>query len=1019
MSTRTNTVRLSIDGKEVKDTIADMDRAARKLQTTLKNLEPNDPKVKEYSEKLEIARKRATEIKEEMGIIRKRTEEVAEAGEKVKKTGGGMASTFKAVGAALGAAFAVDQIIAYGKELFNLKVQLSDLMADVRKTTGMTQEEVEKFTESLKEVDTRTSLSDLLGIAKVGGQIGIAKDQLDAFTVSVDKAVVALGDEFSGGAEEVAKQLGSIQKLFKETEKMTAAESIERVGSALNALGSSGSATAPVVADFTQRIGQLGQMAPSITQTLGLGAAMEELGLSAEIAAGGLTNVFLNAGKESAAFAQQLGMSEKAFIDLLNSDPNEMLLKLGESLQGLETDEVVRALDNMKIGSQESIKALTLLANKTDFIREKQKLAADEMAKATSLQDEFTVKNTNLAAQVEKAQKAITFFGMAIFDGVFTQVSKLIAPFESLIDTVVDFGRQIGLIGEETTATSAAVELFSMAINVLLVPVKLLADGFTLLIKFWGWMYKNIPPITAFVDAAAASVKGLFRVMQAGAEFFGFGNAAEEAKKNTDSIKKDVDEVKKETEKAAKDLTETEKKEAEKQKREAENKKRAAILAAQQRAEEEKKLADERAKVEANLLRQLAELQVASIEDATAREIAKAKLDAANRIKDVNDSVASAATKAKLVAAIEQQLDQQLATIEKERIERAAKAAQEIAKAQAATGLTIANIQLIEAGDDPEKQISAYRKIYEARLKVNKEAMNAELAEAKDNEIMQAEIRERFRLADLEAEEAYFDKLLEITDEANERRAASDQRLRDQQLQFSQEMLAATGATLGATADLLAQDEEMRKKYANEIKALKIAEIGVGLAAEIQNIWQYANANPLNSLFPGAAQVIAGAKTAAAVLRAGTAVANIRKQTFAEGGLLRGPSHAQGGIPFSVRGSSAAFEAEGDEFFTRRAATRNNLGALETINRFGDRYRFSVVPVMKLASGGMPLMQSPSTSALRDRAASPTLSPDFSPVVAELAALRAEVGAWNTNLTVGLYYTDLEDMAGKVAKVRA
>ncbi|MFC6087641.1 phage tail tape measure protein, partial [Sphaerisporangium aureirubrum] len=156
-------------------------------------------------------------------------------------------------------------------------------------------------------------MEGLAQIAVVGGQLGVAKEEMLGFVEATDQAVVALGDEFKGGAEEVAKEIGSLQKLFKETSKLKPGEAIQEIGSALNELGASGSATAPSVAEFTKRIGALGNLAPEINQTLGLGAAFEELGLSAEISSGGLTNILLTATKETAAFAKQLGMTEKEF----------------------------------------------------------------------------------------------------------------------------------------------------------------------------------------------------------------------------------------------------------------------------------------------------------------------------------------------------------------------------------------------------------------------------------------------------------------------------------------------------------------------------------------------------------------------------------------------------------------------------------------------------------------------------------------------------------------------------------
>lgn len=56
---------------------------------------------------------------------------------------------------------------------------------------------------------------------------------------------------------------------------------------------------------------------------------------------------------------------------------------------------------------------------------------------------------------------------------------------------------------------------------------------------------------------------------------------------------------------------------------------------------------------------------------------------------------------------------------------------------------------------------------------------------------------------------------------------------------------------------------------------------------------------------------------------------------FAEGGVVNGPSHAEGGVPFSVQGQGG-YEMEGGEFIVNKRATAMHRGLLEKIN---DSYR--------------------------------------------------------------------------------
>jgi hypothetical protein len=372
------------------------------LNGELKDLTPGTEAFVAKAAELQQAQERLDEVRQQAKGI---GEEVGVSGNKfldfIKKAVG-------FAGIQLGVEAVVDSLRQLGTESINAAVKGSDSISDMEKSLNVTTAEAKALRDQLENINTRTSEENLEGMAIAAGQLGIAKDQAVAFTESVDQANVALGDEFTGGVEEVTKSLGGLQKLFKETANVSPAEAITKIGSAVNALGADGTATGPVIADFTARIGQLGNLAPQITQTLGLGAAFQELGLSAEISAGGLTNILLTAAKGTADFGKQLGMTTQEFEDLINNDPNEVIIRLAASLKGASETEIITTLDKLGIKSQEATKVISLLAEKSDFVRQKQALASAEYAKGTSLLDEFAKKNTNAAAEVEKAEKSFT-----------------------------------------------------------------------------------------------------------------------------------------------------------------------------------------------------------------------------------------------------------------------------------------------------------------------------------------------------------------------------------------------------------------------------------------------------------------------------------------------------------------------------------------------------------------------------------------------------------------------------------
>jgi hypothetical protein len=79
---------------------------------------------------------------------------------------------------------------------------------------------------------------------------------------------------------------------------------------------------------------------------------------------------------------------------------------------------------------------------------------------------------------------------------------------------------------------------------------------------------------------------------------------------------------------------------------------------------------------------------------------------------------------------------------------------------------------------------------------------------------------------------------------------------------------------------------------------------------------------------------------------------------FAEGGIVDGPSHAQGGVPFTVQGRGG-YEMEGGEFIVNKRAAAVNRSLLERINSsakptatIGSRVYDSPVGTRKFATGG-------------------------------------------------------------------
>jgi len=223
-------------------------------------------------------------------------------------TVGNVANTFisNASGGLLGggmSAFALGGVAAAGvaatslmKQIISLNAEIDGIQANVRKTTGLNSDAVERLTDGLKALDTSTTLQDLLKISVEAGRFGVTGEEgVLKFTEAVNVLNIALGDEFSGGVEETTNTVAKLSNiLFGATTNGTElAQNFQFIGNALNELANNGAASAGEIADVATRIGGVGK-AIGLTQgdILGVSSAIIEMGINAE--RGGTAFVKLN-----------------------------------------------------------------------------------------------------------------------------------------------------------------------------------------------------------------------------------------------------------------------------------------------------------------------------------------------------------------------------------------------------------------------------------------------------------------------------------------------------------------------------------------------------------------------------------------------------------------------------------------------------------------------------------------------------------------------------------------------------
>lgn len=343
------------------------------------------------------------------------------------------------------------------KKAIDISAELTDVQADVKKTTDLTIDQVKALTETFKSIDTRTSTKGLLEIATIAGQLGVkGVEGVEAFTKSINVVTVALGDDLAGGVDQISNDLSKLSNvLFGATEDGTLlAENIGYLGNTLNVLAASGAATGDKMVEFGTRIGStLVPLGATAAQVLALSATFDSLNINPEKGATAINNLVKDIGTNIELFSKTLNINQQELKDTFNSDPIEafnVVLKQLNEISGGDKTKTLSLLKELK-QTGEGVSTIFFQMGTNQSLYNKYLLASNEAIKTTtSLTIEYEAKNNNLAGTIDKINKKIADFsssqGLITF---FELGGAAILKFLSLMEAV---GVGLSLLGKKIGA---------------------------------------------------------------------------------------------------------------------------------------------------------------------------------------------------------------------------------------------------------------------------------------------------------------------------------------------------------------------------------------------------------------------------------------------------------------------------------------------------------------------------------------------------------------------------------------
>ena len=300
---------------------------------------------------------------------------------------------------------AVTGISATIRSAVNDYASMEEEMADVRKYTGMTAEQVVDLNEEFKKMDTRTSREQLNQLAGSAGRLGItSKAAILDFVDAADKISVALGDDLGDGAVD---QIGKLAMAFGDDDRLGLRGAMLATGSAINELAQNSAAKAGYLVEFTARVAGVGkQLGLTQAQIMGFGAVMDENLLKDEMSATAFSQMLTKMATDTSKFAKFAGMEAEKFSQLVKEDINGAILALADNMRKQDPTNMLKMFGDMGLDGQRAIGVLTNMADKIDDVRRHQKTANEAYEEGTSVIEEYAVMNDTAEARMEKVKKA-------------------------------------------------------------------------------------------------------------------------------------------------------------------------------------------------------------------------------------------------------------------------------------------------------------------------------------------------------------------------------------------------------------------------------------------------------------------------------------------------------------------------------------------------------------------------------------------------------------------------------------
>ena len=284
--------------------------------------------------------------------------------------------------------------------------EYSSSLTDIRKVSGLTMQDVNKLSEELAKIDTRTSVDGLAQLAYQGAKLGMGKygvDGMAQFVKAADKINVAIGEEMG---EEALPALSKMVETMGLIPKMGIEKAMLATGSAMFKLSSTSTATSTNIVEFAKRLTGVSRTAGITTdQLLALGSASDSLFLMPEVSATAMSKFIVALQKNHNLIEKDLGIQQGTIKNMYAAGHamDAIVLVLEKMRDKGNMNALGEIFKDLGSDGQRLITAMVTMSKNVDVLKDHLYESKEAFEEATAVTNEYTMQQQSAAGILDRA----------------------------------------------------------------------------------------------------------------------------------------------------------------------------------------------------------------------------------------------------------------------------------------------------------------------------------------------------------------------------------------------------------------------------------------------------------------------------------------------------------------------------------------------------------------------------------------------------------------------------------------